>query len=263
MTAHTDPPDHPLWPATTDELAAATAGRLDQASDREVDGTLVLRAVPPERLDVGQAMHADAQCQLGLPRTATPQQSEQHRCVRAPALRLGIAIARSSSMNESNDNANAASWVIGAAADTARQAQSTIAIVTFDTDANLVDTNSTSHTRLPGAANHSANLPDALELLRRRLKLDLHPDDSRLLVVISDSAPANLEHVERNVAGLAESGARVLWVSIDEDIPANLPAGITPLGVSSTDLMRTLPDTFNDILAALTAGGYQDRAQPR
>ena len=156
MTAHTDPPDHPLWPATTDELAAATAGRLDQASDREVDGTVVLRAVPPERLDVGQAMHADAQCQLSLPRTATPQQSEQHRCVRAPALRLGIAIARSSSMNESNDNANAASWVIGAAADTARQAQSTIAIVTFDTDANLVDTNSTSHTRLPGAANHSA-----------------------------------------------------------------------------------------------------------
>ena len=86
----------------------------------------------------------------------------------------------------------------------------------------MVDTNSTSHTRLPGAANHSANLPDALELLRRRLKLDLHPDDSRLLVVISDSAPANLEHVE-----------------------------------------RTLPDTFNDILAALIAGGYQDRAQPR
>src|SRR5699024_10785861 len=123
-------------------------------------------------------MQADAQCQLGLPRTATPQQSEQHRGVRAPALRLGIAIACSSSMNESNDNANAAGWAICAAAGTARPAQSTIAIVTFDTDANLVDTNSTSHTRVPGAANHSADLPDALKLLRHRLKLDLHPDDS-------------------------------------------------------------------------------------
>lgn len=262
MTAPTDPPDHPLWPATTDELAAATSGRLDQASDREVTVSVMLHAAPPERLDVGQVMQADAQCQLGLPRTATPQQSEQHRGVRAPALRLGIAIACSSSMNESNDNANAAGWAIGAAADTARQAQSTIAIVTFDTDANLVDTNSTSHTRVPGAANHSADLPDALKLLRHRLKLDLHPDDSRLLVVISNSAPANLEHVERSVAGLAESGALVLWVSIDEDIPANLPAGITSVGVSSTDLMRTLPDALNDILAAPTTGGYQEGPSP-
>lgn len=262
MTGPTEPPDHPLLPATGDELETATAGRPGQTSDRRGDVTVVPHAAPPARPDVGQAKQTDAQCQLGLPRASTPHQTERHVGVRAPALRLGIAIARSLSTSESHDHANAAAWAIAAAADTARHAQSTIAIVTFGTDSDLVDTRSTSDMRVPatevlGAANRSADLPDALELLRHRLKLDLHPGDSRLLVVISDTAPAYLERVELSVIGLVESGAWVLWVSVDEDRPADLPAGITAVGVSSTNLTRTLPDIINDVLATLSSDGSQ------
>lgn len=264
MTTPTVPPGLPLRPATTDELAvvATVAERLDRASDRGVDETVVPHAAPPGRLDLGQAMQADAQRMLRLPRTATPWQRRQHRVVRAPALRLGIAIDHSPSMSESLDDAMAAAWTLSAAANTARQARSTVAIATFDIDAHLVAADSATHvpmlaTAAPGAANHSAGLPDALELLRHRLELDLHPDDSRLLVVVSDSALTNPESVERSLTGLADSGTRILWVSIDEDTPDYLPAGITAVGVSSAALLRTLPDTVTDALAAHTPGGYQ------
>lgn len=254
---------HPTRVATVAEqdAASAAAERLDRASDRGMDETIVAHEVPPGRLDLGQAMQADAQTQLGLPRTARPWRRRTRRMLRAPALRVGIAVDHSPSMYEALDAATTAAWIVEAATGAARQARSDVAVATFDTDAHLLTPASATHvpvlqTAAPGAANHSAALPQAVDLLRGRLELDEHPDDSRLVVVISDSVLAEPEKVARTVEELTATGTRLLWVSVDGQVPEYLPDQAATLSADEGSLVEDLPDAVENALATTDIGGY-------
>lgn len=256
---------YPLRVASVAEqdTASEVADRLDRAADRGMDETTVAYPVPPGRVDMGQAMQADAQAHLGLPRTATPFRRKQRRILRRPAQRVGIAIDHSPSMNDALDAAVAAAWVVEAAASRARQARSTVALSTFDTAAHLLEPGSATHvpvlsTAEPGAVNHSAALPEALELLRTQLELDYFPDDSRLVVVISDSVLAEGQRVARAIDDLHGGGVRVLWISIDEDIPEYLPSAAATVTATEGTLMDALPDAVTQALSDTeTPEGFQ------
>lgn len=256
---------YPLREASVVEQDAATAvaERLDRAADRGMDEATVAYPVPPGRVDMSQAMQADAQAYLGLPASATPFRRRQRRILRRPAQRVGIAIDHSPSMHDVLDAAVAAAWVVELAASRARQARSTVALSTFDTTAHLVESGSTTHVPVlsaaaPGAVNHSSALPESLELLRGQLELDHFPDDSRLVVVISDSVLAEPERVAHAIDDLHASGVRVLWISIDEDVPAYLPAATATLTATKETLMRALPDAVTQALSDTeNPEGYQ------
>lgn len=265
MTVRLPASHYPTRMATVAELDAVTlvADRLDRASDRGLDETTVSQAVPPGRLDLEQAMQADAQAQLGLPRTATPWQRKRRRTLRAPALRLGIAIDHSPSMHDMLDAAMGAAWVVEAAAARARQARSTVALATFDTSAHLIESGSTTHvptleTAEPGAVNHSGALPEVLDLLRARLEMDHYPDDSRFLVIISDSVLQSPQRAAHAIQELHAAGVRLLWISIDEEAPGYLPDGVATLTADAQSLLEALPGAVTDALAtAYGPGGYQ------
>lgn len=247
----------PLRAATLVEqdAADAVAERLDQAADRGMDETTVAYAVPPGRLDMGQAMQADAQDFLGLPRTATPFRRRHRRILRRPAQRVGIAIDHSPSMYEVLDSAVSAAWVVETAAARARQARSTVAVAAFDSTAQLLEQGSTTHVPVvpptePGGGNHSSALSEALMVLREQLAMDQFPDDSRLIVVISDSVLADSQTVASTIDDLHADGVRVLWISIDEDVPEYLPAGVAAITATEQTLIEALPDAVTQALAA-------------
>lgn len=256
---------YPLREATAAEqdAAFAVAERLDRAADRGMDEDTVAYAVPPGRVDMGQAMQADAQDYLGLPRTAKPFRRRQRRILRRPAQRVGIAIDHSPSMDTVLDAAVTAAWAVEVAASRARQARSTVALATFDTTAHLVEPGSATHIPMvplaePGAVNHSAALPEALDLLRTQLKLDHFPDDSRLIVVISDSVLGQPQRVANVIDDLHTAGVRVLWISIDEDVPEYLPPTAATLTATEATLMEALPDAVTQALSDTeNPEGYQ------
>lgn len=259
------PATYPLRVATVAEqdAASAVADRLDRAADRGMDETTVAYAVPPGRVDMGQAMQADAQDHLGLPRTAKPFRRKQRRILRRPAQRVGIAIDHSPSMYDVLEVAVSAAWVVEVAASRARQARSTVALATFDTTAHLLGPGSATHVPVlpsvePGAGKHSSALPESLELLRAQLELDHFPDDSRLIVVISDSVLAEPQRVARTINELHAAGVRVLWISIDEEVPEYLPAETATLTATATTLMDALPDAVTQALSDTdNPEGYQ------
>lgn len=265
MTPSLPPVTYPLREATVAEqdAASAVADRLDRAADRGMDETTVAYGVPPGRVDMGQAMQADAQDYLGLPRTATPFRRRQRRILRRPAQRVGIAIDHSPSMYDVLDAAVSAAWVVEVAASRARQARSTVALSTFDTAAHLIEPGSATHVPVlpcaePCAGNHSAALPESLELLRTQLELDHFPDDSRLIVVISDSVLAQPQRVAHTINELHADGVRVLWISIDEEVPEYLPAGTATLTATEATLMEALPDAVTQALSDTeNPEGYQ------
>ena len=256
---------YPLREATVAEhdAASAVADRLDRAADRGMDETTVAYAVPPGRVDMRQAMQAEAQAYLGLPRTAKPFLRRQRRILRRPAQRVGIAIDHSPSMYEGLDAAVSAAWVVEAAASRARQARSTVALSTFDTTAHLVESGSATHVPViptvdPGAGNHSAALPECLELLWAQLDLDHFPDDSRLIVVISDSVLAEPQRVAHTINELHSAGVRVLWISIDEDVPKYLPDATATITATEATVMKALPDAVTQALSDTeNPEGYQ------
>ncbi|TCJ75827.1 UNVERIFIED_ORG: hypothetical protein EDC92_11770 [Dietzia maris] len=250
-----------LWPsrpATSLEIGAARAlaRSLDRAADRGADDVDVAAPLPPGRLNLAQAMQADAQATLGLPRTARPFVRTRRRQRRSPALRVGIAIDRSPSMAELMDEAASAAWTVTRAGHWSRQCHNTIEVVDFDREARLTRAPAplqrvpVLRCDKPDGLPHSTGLPAALSLLDRRLGLAVHRDDSRLVIVISDSALDNHAQTRAAVSKLHRTGVKVLWVSVDEDPPEGLHDIAHAISVPGDQLLSAVPDA---VVATLSA----------
>lgn len=250
-----------LWPsrpATTQEMGAARAlaRNLDRATDRGADYVDVAAPLPPGRLNLAQAMQADAQASLGLPRTARPFVRTRRRQRRFPALRVGIAIDRSPSMDALIEQATSAAWTVTRAGRWSRQCQNTIEVVDFDREAQLtrapapLERVPVLRCDKPDGFAHSTGLPDALRLLDRRLGLSIHRDDSRLVIVLSDSALDNPAEARAAVTKLHRSGVKVLWVSVDEDPPEGLHGVASAVNVPADQLHSAVPDAVCATLSA-------------
>lgn len=251
----THSPTH-LWPgrpATGRERGAAAriAAALDAASDRGADIIEQHSTLPPGRINTSQLMQAEAQRQMGVPVTATPFTRQRRRQRRAPALRLGLAIDRSPSMQEYIDEAVSAAWALQRAGTLARQCRSIVDTACFDRDAHLMRVPQVAATvpkvTCPDSDGiaYSTGLPAAVELLCDRVGLLTHPDDSRLLVVISDSALNDRDRAHAAVRRLAAAGVRMLWISVEEEAP-DIPGAVS---IAADDLLTGLPQLVVDALA--------------
>lgn len=248
-------PHTTLWPGrpvTAEETTAALslAAALDSAADRGKDITTCASTLPPGRISTSALMQADAQRSLGAPVTAAPFARRRRRQRRAPALRLGVGIDHSPSMTEIITTAASAAWVLHRAATCARHLRCAVEMATFDRGASLIrvpdpasNVPQLSCTAVDGRS-YDSGAPAVLDLFARRLELLAHPEESRLIVVFTDSAfrkqPA-AQHTRR----LAAAGVRLLWVSIDEPAPDIAGA----VSIASHQLLRRLPELVVDTLA--------------
>lgn len=250
-----------LWTsraATATEVgeARSLARRLDHAADRGADIVDSSAALPPGRLNLAQAMQADAQAFHGLPRTARPFVRRRRLQRRAPALRVGLAIDRSPSMQDVLEQTVSAAWTVARAGRWARQCRSIIELVDFDRQAQLtrapapLERVPVLRCEVPDGRPHSNGLPDALSLLDRTLGLSIHPDDSRLVIVLSDSALDNPAAARAAVTALHRRGVKILWVSVGEELPDGLDGVAHAISVDPNDLHTAVPDAVYSTLSA-------------
>lgn len=247
----------PQWPSrapTGPEQAAATqlAQQLDSAADRGADITAVPTIAPPGRLSTSELLQARAQAARGVPVMATPFRRTQRRQRRSPAMRVGIVVDRSPSMNQNIDGVAGAAWALWKAGTITRNCASHVEVATFAREAALLRSRDLA-TRVPlidcpraDGRSYSGALPAALTILDHHLGLSTAVEDSRLVVVLSDSALDNTKEAAAALDVLRGRGVHVAWISVDED-PAHALDAWT---VNPGDLLHQLPAVVVQTLAA-------------
>ncbi|GAA3877993.1 vWA domain-containing protein [Streptomyces sedi] len=218
-------------PPTQKEKAAAAqlARSLRTAAWRERTETTVDSAVPPGRLNMRQALLADAQLAAGVTPTATPWKRVTRRAAEQPPLRVGIGVDVSSSMYRATGPMASAAWIIHQATRWT-DPRSRTATIAFDEGITAITRPGKAP---PGVIDFEAEgmyeaAAEAIDALTAALDLD-RPGAGRLLVIASDGyfTPDQAARTTQRIAALRRSGCSVLWLGFDRHTVA-LP-GSTPV----------------------------------
>lgn len=217
---------HELRRPTADEhrQAKILATQLSSASMRDVDVVRVPTTAPPGNLRTSQLVRRQAQIHTRVTPTAAPWNSTRRRTVRNPILKVGVALDISGSMEAYAQPTAVAAWMLARAV---TDLQGRTATVTWNHQASLLPVRANNASvPVPMICGGSSGLPAALRVLERELALG-GQSGARVLAIVTDGDLPNSDEVVAEVERLVDRGVHVLWLSSDDRQLIALPSKVT------------------------------------
>lgn len=247
-----------LRPATQEEFLArrSLAESLSHWYVPEANREKVWSATPPGRLHGGRALrrYALSHIDKSIADTVLPFKRPLRKQEQRNSLDCGIIVDQSGSMHSVADQVAGAGWIVAHAV---KEVNGEFVLVGMG-DTGYVISDSTTLQETEVATTPSTgrweNVHEALQILRRRLKIGTRTDAVSLVVVVSDFRLGNegLPRMRNFLARHHRNGGISLAVCVGEAIDKAQSVHATQLVVSATgeDIGQVIVDGVHDLYLA-------------